>query len=90
MAAAAGPSPFEPGTGVMPAFDGVAITPTDANFTGSACRALFIGVAGNVKLVTMGGVSLNFQNLQAGSILPVMCIQVSSTSTTASGIIGLF
>lgn len=87
--AVAGPVPFEPGTGVMPAFDGVAITPTDAPLS-SIVRALFIGVAGNVKILTPGNVSLNFQNLQAGSILPVMCLQVFSTSTTASGIIGLF
>lgn len=87
--AIAGPTPFEPGTGVMPAFDGVAITATDAPLS-ATIRALFIGVAGNVKCLTPGGVSLNFQNLQAGSILPVMMIQVSSTSTTASGLIGLF
>lgn len=91
MAAIAGPTPFEPGTGVMPAFDGVEITPSATNLA-SIVRALFIGVAGNVVILTPASVSLTFQNLQAGSILPVMAMKVATTAsgTTAGNIIGLF
>ncbi len=89
MAAVAGPSPYEAGSGVMPAFDGIAITPSDSVNLATICRALFIGVAGNVKLRTPASTSLEFLNCQAGSILPVQCLLVFATSTTASNIVGL-
>lgn len=89
MAAVSGPSQFEAGSGVMPAFDGVAITPSDSTNLATVCRALFIGVAGNVKLRTPASTSLEFLNCQAGSILPVQCILVFATSTTATNIVGL-
>lgn len=89
MAAVAGPVPFEPGTGVMPGFDGIAITPSDSANLATICRALFIGVAGNVKLLTPASTSLEFINLQAGSILPIMVLRVFSTSTTSTNIVGI-
>lgn len=89
MAATAGPVPFDPGTGVMPAYDGIAIAPSDSANLATICRALFIGVAGNVKLLTPASTSLEFLNLQAGSILPVMVLRVFNTSTTSTNIIGL-
>lgn len=91
MAAVAGPVPFEPGTGVMPAFNGVEITPSATNLA-SIVRALYIGVAGNVVILTPASASLTFINVQAGSILPVMALAVAATAsgTTAGNIIGLF
>lgn len=89
MAAVSGPSQIEAGSGILPAFDGIAITPSDSTNLATVCRALFIGVAGNVKLRTPASTSLEFLNCQAGSILPVQCILVFATSTTANNIVGL-
>lgn len=89
MAATAGPSPFEPATGTMPGYDGIAITPSDSNNLATICRALFIGVAGNVKLLTPASTSLEFLNLNAGAILPIQVLRVFSTSTTATNLIGI-
>lgn len=82
-------SPYSPPSGTMPGFDGAAVAPSDsANLTFIA-RALYIGVAGDVKLKTLGGTTLNFVGLQAGSILPVMTLQVFNTSTTATNIVAI-
>lgn len=90
MAAIAGPVPFHPDTGIMPGFDGFEITPSATNLA-SIVRALYIGVAGNVVILTPASTSLTFVNVQAGSILPVMCLKVYTTGsgTTAGNIIGI-
>ena len=66
--------------------DGFAITPSGTPFTIRA-QAIYIGVAGNVTLTTVGGTSLEFIGLQAGQILPVSALAV--TTATATGLIGL-
>lgn len=71
-----------------PAFDAVAITPADSDLATSV-RALFVGGAGNVAVKTVGGTTLTFTGVVAGSILPVRCVQVLSTGTTATNIVGL-
>jgi hypothetical protein len=89
MTAASGPSAFHPETGMMPGYEGVAISPSDANNLAHAIRALYIGVAGNVKLVTSRGTTLEFIGLQAGSVLPMQAIKIFNTSTTATNLIGI-
>ena len=72
-----------------PASDGFAVTPHDStNFTNNA-RALFVGVGGDVVVVTPAGTALTFKNVPDGTILPVAAKRVNSTSTTATDIIGL-
>lgn len=60
----------------------------DVNPLSQPARGIYIGVAGNVKLVTKKGTTLTYQNCQAGTWLPVVAIQVWNTGTTASGLIG--
>ena len=90
MTAAVGPSAFHPETGMMPGYEGVAISPSDTNNLAAAIRAIYIGVAGNVKLKTPGGTDLTFVGLQAGAILPMQAIRVYNTSTTATNLIGIY
>lgn len=72
-----------------PASRAFAVTPSDTvNFTFRA-RALFVGGAGNISLVTEGGDTVTFTGVNAGSILPVMCTRVNLTLTTATNIVGL-
>ena len=91
MAAEAGPSQFNPPTGTMPGYDAFVITPNSGANLATPVRALWVGAAGDICLVTMKGTSLTFTGVNAGSILPIQCIRVNATTsgTTAGGIIGI-
>lgn len=79
---------FQNWTGV--ATKGFSVTPSDStNFT-TAARALYIGGAGNVTLVTIEGDVLAFNNVPAGTILPVATRRVNSTGTSATSILGIY
>lgn len=86
--------PVSPATVVNnpdPATEAVVVTPSDSvNFTKPA-RGLYIGSAGNANLVMPNGDVVLFEGLLAGTILPVRCTRVNSTSTTGGiKIIALF
>lgn len=72
-----------------PAEDGFAITPHDTNDLAAATKAIYVGGAGAVSLVTVRGTTLTFGGLAAGSILPVRATRVRSTGTTATLLVGL-
>ncbi len=72
-----------------PAVDAAVITPSDTASVGDA-RSLYIGGAGNVQVETALGSTVLFTGLQAGSILPVRCVKVFSTNTTATTIAALY
>lgn len=66
-----------------------AITPSDtANFAVPA-RAIWVGGAGNVAAVLPNGTAVTFVGAAAGSIIPVSCIRVNSTNTTATSLVAL-
>jgi len=70
-----------------PAFDAAAVTPSN---TGNVdFRALYIGGAGDVKIDTPEGSTVTLYSTAAGSILPIRCVRVYSTGTTATNIVGL-
>lgn len=68
----------------------VAVTPSDSvAISGlSRVRGLYIGVSGNVVVVDSQGNATTFSNVPVG-ILPVECIRVNSTSTTATNIVAM-
>jgi hypothetical protein len=66
-----------------------AITPSDTvNLTGGPV-VLYIGVTGNISVLTAGGDTATFVDVQAGSVLPVRVKRVNSTGTTASSMLAL-
>lgn len=70
-----------------PAFGAYAVTPHDTN--ANAARALYIGVSGDVAVVTRGRTtSVVFKSVPVG-ILPVQVSKVLATGTTATDILGL-
>jgi hypothetical protein len=70
------------------------VTPGDtsaADFAGGQCRGLWVGTGGDVACVPGNGdAAVVFVGVPNGFILPVECIRVNSTGTTASDIVALF
>jgi hypothetical protein len=74
-----------------PAWDAWEITPSDETAVPNApTRALYIGVGGDVAVDMAAGRSVTFENVAAGTILPIRVDLVFDAGTTASGIIGLY
>lgn len=73
-----------------PARDAAAVTPSDSAQISRVARALYVGGSGDVKLVTEEGNAVTFQDIVAGSILPVKATKVFATGTTATNIVALF
>lgn len=73
-----------------PACDASEVTPSDSDdIEGGPARALYVGGAGDVELVTRSGNTVTFVGVPAGSILPVDTRRVL-TATTAANIVALF
>jgi len=66
----------------------VAITKADSDLSVPQ-RSLFVGTGGNVRVTTVNGHDVTFNNVVSGTILPVTVKRVWSTNTTAGDIIGL-
>lgn len=79
-----------------PAENFAAVTPHDTtNFNATTpkaglTRALYVGGAGNVAAVREDGTAVTFVGVTAGTVLPVRCIRVNSTGTTATGLVRLW
>lgn len=77
---------------------GVSITPSNTvnidGTTGTSTKpttfsAVYIGGAGALSVVLENGVAVSF-TVPSGYVLPVRCIRVNSTDTTASALIALY
>ena len=51
---------------------------------------LYVGSAGNVRVLTAGNDDVTFAGVQDGSFIPVNCIKVFQTNTTANNILALW
>jgi len=69
-----------------------AITPADgADFDAmGVCRAIYVGGAGDISIDDIGGNTVSFVGVLAGSILPVQTARVNATGTTATSIVALY
>lgn len=74
---------------VFAATGAVAVTPSNTD-TIAPCRALYVGGAGNLVVVTVDGNQVTFSGAVAGTVIPVQVVQVRSTSTTATNIVALY
>jgi len=76
-------------------FHGALVTPSDTLTlqqqlsTSNRSTCLYIGVGGNVRVLTIGGDDVTFTNIPDGSFIPVHIKKVFDTGTTASSIIAL-
>lgn len=90
--------PFQPGLArlLQPYQRAVAVTPSDAADiayspalqSGLLTRALYIGVTGDVSVVTSGGDTVLFKAAPVG-LLQVRAARVRATGTTATNILAL-
>lgn len=62
-----------------------AVTPSDV--TVIAAEALYIGVTGNLTVVTVANETIQFKNVPVG-IFPIRCTKVTA-ATTATEIVGM-
>lgn len=73
-----------------------AVTPSDTSNipsinggTNNGC-VLYVGGAGNVKVLTIGGDEVTLFSAQAGLVIPVKVLKVFATGTTATNIVALW
>ena len=67
----------------------LAVTPSDtANL--EAESVIYVGGDGDVAILTSDGDTVTFAGLSAGDILPVACIRVMSTNTTATNLVAIW
>lgn len=73
-----------------PATNASTVTPHDSNELGNVTRALWVGGAGDVVVVTVGGDTVTLVGVQAGTLLPIRVKIVKSTGTTATSMVALY
>lgn len=83
-------TPFDNAASLVPAKYAFSITPHDTNELSHVTRGLLVGVAGNVNVVLAGDTDAVVIALAAGIIHPLRAKIVKSTSTTATGIVGVY
>ena len=73
-----------------------AVTPSDTvnipavtGGTNNGC-VLYVGGAGDLKVLTIGGDEVTLVAVPAGSFIPVQVLRVFSTGTTATSIVALW
>lgn len=76
-----------------PAAGAFAITPNDSTALAQVTRGIYIGSIGGgatMTVITVGGDTVQFAGLTAGSVIPVRATHVKSTGTAASSLVGLY
>lgn len=87
--------PFDTSTsnvpsGVDPARQFVAITPSNSTDLDALTKAVYVGGAGNLVAVDWAGNTCTFTGVLAGTVLPIRVRRINSTSTTATNLVGLY
>lgn len=87
------PDRFEQQTGLtapgLNAFDAYAAK-SDSVDLAINTRAIYVGTAGDVKVNMVGGGTVTFKNVPAGSLLPIRVQRLWSTGTAVTDCIGLY
>lgn len=68
----------------------VAVTPNDSTDLANVTRAIYVGGAGAIVLITQGGDTVTFSAVPVGTTLWVAAARIKSTSTTATNILALW
>lgn len=73
-----------------PAQSGYSISPSDSSYLPIAPRAIYIGVGGNLAVLTFSAEIIVFVAVNSGSILPIRPVKVYNTGTTAGALVALY
>lgn len=73
-----------------PASNYAAVTPSNSTDLTNVTRALYVGGAGDVVAVRPDGTAVTFVAVPAGTFLPIRCVRVNATNTTATNIVALW
>ncbi len=77
------------GSSILCADYAFAITPSDSSELSAIIRQLYVGVTGDVKVISAGGSTITHVAVPAGAYISGLRIRkVLSTGTTASSLIG--
>jgi hypothetical protein len=67
-----------------------AITPSDTVDLTNVSRAIYVGGAGNIVLITQAGETVTITGATVGSVYRIMASRIKSTSTTATNLVALW
>lgn len=73
-----------------PAVGAVSITPSDSVTLPRAYRAVYVGTAGDLHILTEDGSEITLTNIAAGCIHPISVRKVFQTGTSAGAIVGFY
>jgi hypothetical protein len=78
---------------IQPASSADEITPSDSVNLTTPTRAIYVGTGGTLKVIMVGGQTVEFQNLAAGVIYPIAAKRVFATvdnGTVVAKVVGIF
>lgn len=75
---------------MQPASGGEAVTKSDSANLTNVSRGIYVGGTGDVAAVMQDGAVLTFSAVPAGTLLPIRCIRINSTNTTATLMLALY
>ena len=67
--------------------DGVAVSPADSDLA-VPCSAVYVGTQGTLVVSTFDGTTVTLAN--AFGLIPLACLQIRTTGTTAQNIVALY
>lgn len=62
----------------------------DVDIVPTYCRALWVGGAGNLAVITSVGETVTFVGVQAGTLIPMRVKRVLTAGTTATSLLALY
>lgn len=71
---------------ISPAYDAVPIVNDVAI---ASCRAIYVGVAGDISVQTAVGARV-FKNAIAGTTIPINALKVNAAGTTATNLLAMY
>jgi hypothetical protein len=72
-----------------PAIGAFAITPSDSFFA-QRTRGIWVGVGGSINVEFQDGTTVVLTAIGSGTLLPLRARRVLASSTTATGLVGLY
>ena len=73
-----------------PCNNAAAVTPSDTVDLTDVTRYVWVGGAGNLVVITLGGQTVTITGIPAGTLLPIRVSRVKATNTTATSVLALW